>query len=207
MKKSVITAVVLMVSITGVGWVNAQDPEFVENSDDIVRQMLDSRQSFRPYFKTRGPAIEEFKVRSIQVHAKNAQGQEQTVVVKVPDSNIEQGARLKIEFDVNSANLRATAYPLLAELGKALRDERVVDHKVCIKGHTDSDGDDSYNMGLSYARANAVQSFLEASYGIAADRLQVFGYGESKPLYPNDSALNKQANRRVEVSLNCPEIN
>ncbi len=47
---------------------------------------------------------------------------------------------------------------------------------------------------------------LQGAVGFAADTLRVFGYGESMPLVANDSEQNKQSNRRVEVSLNCPEV-
>lgn len=177
---------------------------FADSSDQMVEQMLKGE---KKYSRTRSFVItEEPATRAIRVKAKNQQGQEETVVVHVPESGIDPAARLKIEFDVNSASLRPSAYPLLAELALALRDERVVEHNICIKGHTDSDGDNDYNRGLSYARANSVLSYLEGAAGLPGDRLQVFGYGEEMPLVNNDSSYHKQMNRRVEVSLNCPEI-
>jgi outer membrane protein OmpA-like peptidoglycan-associated protein len=196
---AVFAALLWLVAETG----EAQDVVFVEEADDMVNQMLGGAQQ---YGRTRSFVVVEEQTRGISVRRKNSTGQEETVVVQVPAAGIDPAARLKVEFDVDSANLRATAYQVLGELGKALRDERVVDHNVCIKGHTDSDGDEGYNLDLSYARANTVKEYLKGASAIPAQRLQVFGYGENMPLVENDSPWHKQTNRRVEVSLNCPEI-
>jgi outer membrane protein OmpA-like peptidoglycan-associated protein len=176
---------------------------FVKQADEMVEQMLGGGQQ---YGLTRSFVVVEEPTRAIKARRKNSAGEEETVVVQVPAAGIDPAARLKVEFDVGSATLRATAYQVLGELGKALRDERVVDHNVCIKGHTDGDGDEGYNLGLSYARANTVKEYLKGACAIPAGRLQVFGYGENMPLVENDSPWHKQTNRRVEVSLNCPEI-
>lgn len=185
--------------------VSANDSSFVDNADEMVEQML---KGDKKYGKTRSfsVAAEAPATRSITVHAKNKQGQEETVVVQVPASGVDPAARIKIEFDANSANLRSSAYPLLEELSSALRDDRVAEHKVCIKGHTDSDGDSDSNRGLSYNRANTVLKYLQGTGQISSDNLQVFGYGEEMPMVQNDTSYNKQINRRVEVSLNCPEV-
>jgi len=68
-----------------------------------------------------------------------------------------------------------------------------------LKGHTDSDGSDAYNLHLSLNRALAVQHYLAGNFNLETDRLRVVGYGESMPLVSNISPHNKQLNRRVEV--------
>ncbi|WP_049785016.1 OmpA family protein [Desulfotalea psychrophila] len=204
----------------------AVGPAFVESADEMVEQMLGGRESRQAegfvvggednssrtrgfvvggdQGLTRSFTVVEPKTRAIKVRAKKG-GQEQTIVVQV-GIGLDPAARLKVEFDLNSARLRRSAYPLLAELARALEDERVVEHQVCIKGHTDSAGAGSYNLQLSYSRANAVRDYL-AGAGMSVDKLEVFGYGENMPLVTNSSEANRQLNRRVEVSLNCPEIN
>lgn len=69
--------------------------------------------------------------------------------------------------------------------------------KIEISGHTDDVGSDSENMALSQRRAQSVQYYLQQS-GIAADRILAKGYGETKPMAPNDSDENRQKNRRIE---------
>lgn len=69
--------------------------------------------------------------------------------------------------------------------------------KIEISGHTDDVGSDSENMALSQRRAQSVQYYLQQS-GIATDRILAKGYGETKPMAPNDSDENRQKNRRIE---------
>ena len=69
--------------------------------------------------------------------------------------------------------------------------------KIEISGHTDDVGSDTENMALSQRRAQSVQYYLQQS-GIAADRILAKGYGETKPMAPNDSDENRQKNRRIE---------
>lgn len=183
------------------GSIIAAEPVFVDSKEAIVEQMLGSE---KKRGLTRSFVVEE--KRSITVRAKNQKGDEETMVVEVSQSALDQVARLKIEFDVNSANLRYSAYQLLSELGQALRDQRVTGSMICIKGHTDSDGEESYNLQLSYDRAWSVREYLRRDLGVAGEKLQVFGYGESFPLNTNSNSLEKQKNRRVEVALDCPEL-
>ena len=65
-----------------------------------------------------------------------------------------------------------------------------------VYGHTDSRASASYNQSLSQNRANAVAQVARAS-GAVVDR--VAGYGETKPVAPNNTAANMQKNRRVEI--------
>lgn len=69
--------------------------------------------------------------------------------------------------------------------------------KIEISGHTDDVGSDTENMALSQRRAQSVQYYLHQS-GIAAERILAKGYGETKPMAPNDSDENRQKNRRIE---------
>lgn len=71
---------------------------------------------------------------------------------------------------------------------------------VQIEGFTDSTGDAAYNQVLSERRAGAVQVALQ-EMGIAPGRVAMRGYGESNPVAVNDTASNRQLNRRVEIVL------
>lgn len=72
--------------------------------------------------------------------------------------------------------------------------------KIEITGHTDNTGSKEYNRMLSLNRAKAVYDYLVKS-GIDCDRINVQGYGDSKPVAPNDSEVNKQKNRRIEFKI------
>ena len=64
----------------------------------------------------------------------------------------------------------------------------------------DSDGDDDANMKLSQERTESVVEYLVGK-GIAAQRLEAKGFGETQPLVENDSSENKAKNRRVEFKI------
>jgi outer membrane protein OmpA-like peptidoglycan-associated protein len=71
---------------------------------------------------------------------------------------------------------------------------------VLIEGFADSTGAAGYNQALSERRAGAVQTALQG-FGIARERVAMRGYGEAYPVAANDSANNRQLNRRVEIVL------
>lgn len=67
-----------------------------------------------------------------------------------------------------------------------------------IEGHTDSLGDDDYNMDLSRQRAWAVREALIAE-GVPAHRISTQGFGEAVPVASNQTPSGRQQNRRVEI--------
>jgi outer membrane protein OmpA-like peptidoglycan-associated protein len=69
-----------------------------------------------------------------------------------------------------------------------------------IIGHTDNVGKDAANQKLSEGRANAVMADL-IERGIAPERLQAEGRGESQPIDTNDTEEGRQNNRRVEIEI------
>lgn len=69
-----------------------------------------------------------------------------------------------------------------------------------ITGHTDSVGDEGTNQALSVARAQVVVDFM-VERGIPAERIVARGAGESEPIAPNDTPEGREANRRVEATL------
>ncbi|MGJ7918375.1 OmpA family protein [Massilia sp. LXY-6] len=74
------------------------------------------------------------------------------------------------------------------------------DRTVLVEGFTDSTGSSSHNKDLSERRAQSVAMAL-TSLGVPRERVATRGYGEMYPVAPNDSAANRQLNRRVEIVL------
>ncbi|MGB9824108.1 MAG: OmpA family protein [Candidatus Hydrothermia bacterium] len=72
------------------------------------------------------------------------------------------------------------------------------DAKVEIAGYANSDENEPAE--LSRKRAEVVYNWL-LKQGISEDRLSFGGYSASNPLFPEDSPLNKQLNRRVEITI------
>ncbi len=71
---------------------------------------------------------------------------------------------------------------------------------VAIEGHTDSVGNEKLNLQLSQLRADSVLNYLTNS-GIQAERLRAEGYGETLPIYDNDTAQGRALNRRIEFNV------
>ncbi|MEC9343883.1 MAG: OmpA family protein [Pseudomonadota bacterium] len=69
-----------------------------------------------------------------------------------------------------------------------------------IDGHTDNTGSPQYNQALSERRAVSVAQYLN-SRGVDPRRLLVVGYGQARPIAPNDSESGRAANRRVEIRI------
>jgi outer membrane protein OmpA-like peptidoglycan-associated protein len=102
-----------------------------------------------------------------------------------------------IYFDVNSATIRSESGPTLEDIGTMLQNHPEL--RISIEGHTDSDGDDAYNLQLSELRAASVRDYLIANYDIDESRLESKGLGETMPVADNSTTEGKQQNRRVEL--------
>lgn len=104
-------------------------------------------------------------------------------------------------FDSGKADLKPEMLPLLDDIANRIKS---LPNDVSIEGFTDSDpistAEFPSNWYLSAARANRVRDYLEAR-GIPAARMIVVGYGETRPLYGNDTAEGKAKNRRVDVVI------
>ncbi|MCB9564367.1 MAG: OmpA family protein [Kofleriaceae bacterium] len=105
----------------------------------------------------------------------------------------------KIQFELGSDRVLEVSYPLLDEIARVLDDNPQIE-AVEIAGHTDATGGAARNRELSQQRAEAVRQYL-LGRGIAKDRLTARGYGEDKPIAPNDSPEGREANRRVEFVI------
>jgi outer membrane protein OmpA-like peptidoglycan-associated protein len=74
------------------------------------------------------------------------------------------------------------------------------DRTVMVEGFTDSTGSAAHNKDLSERRAASVAQAL-VSLGVPRERIGTRGYGEAFPVASNDTAANRQLNRRVEIVL------
>ncbi|PLK44641.1 OmpA family protein [Emticicia sp. TH156] len=101
-------------------------------------------------------------------------------------------------FDSGKATLKPESFAELNKLLQLLQQNAGL--MVEISGHTDNIGKDSDNQALSEKRAMAVVAYLTAQ-GVAATRLKAVGYGEARPLMPNDTDENRRQNRRIEMKI------
>ena len=103
-----------------------------------------------------------------------------------------------IQFEVDSSIITPKGIETVKKISVILK--KYPNVKMEIGGHTDSDGDAAYNQQLSQERVDMVKKAL-IEFGLNGDRFTTKGYGESKPLVPNDSPENKAKNRRVEFII------
>ncbi|WP_170147975.1 OmpA family protein [Marinoscillum furvescens] len=131
----------------------------------------------------------------------NEMEEDDTVNIDLYLSKIETGVSIvmkNIFFDHDKAILKTSSYPELNRILKYLNTGEI--NRIKITGHTDAVGDASYNQRLSERRARAVYEFFTQN-GIARDRLESEGLGETQHVAPNDTPENRQKNRRVEFKV------
>lgn len=110
-----------------------------------------------------------------------------------------------VTFDYDKATIRPDARGALDILAQLIKAQNPP--SVAIEGHTDAKGNDAYNQRLSEARATAVRDYLISVRMVDGTKLATKGFGELKPVAPNqspegsDDAAGRAKNRRVEVIL------
>jgi outer membrane protein OmpA-like peptidoglycan-associated protein len=101
-----------------------------------------------------------------------------------------------INFDTGKAVLKPGSYDKLDVVYEFLSHKKSA--KVEISGHTDNVGKPKANKTLSQKRAEACRNYLTGK-GIEGARITAVGYGDEKPVAPNDTPENREKNRRIEV--------
>ena len=103
-----------------------------------------------------------------------------------------------IKFLLNEAVILPESLPVVNYVLKVMQENPGL--KVRVEGHTDDEGPARYNQELSEYRSIWIKIFLMAR-GITADRIQVFGFGKSRPVASNTTPAGREKNRRVELRI------
>lgn len=103
-----------------------------------------------------------------------------------------------ITFGYDSDAVQPQFQPTLNEVASVLT--QYPKTYIDIYGHTDADGSETYNQGLSQRRATSVQNYLAAK-GVQPVRMATKGFGETQPIASNETAEGKAQNRRVEIKI------
>ena len=103
-----------------------------------------------------------------------------------------------VQFESNSSELTAGSSDSLDKVVNAMNEYDQL--RIEIQAHTDNTGDAAYNLSLSEKRANSVRAYLIAK-GVAANRMEVKGYGETQPIADNGTRDGRATNRRVELKV------
>jgi outer membrane protein OmpA-like peptidoglycan-associated protein len=108
-------------------------------------------------------------------------------------------------FDFDKASIKPDAEPSLQKLLTIL--SSYPHARVVIEGYTDAKGSDSYNLGLSQRRADAVRAWLSARPAARGIEFTAHGLGSTNPVAPNrkpdgsDDPAGRQKNRRVTIRV------
>lgn len=137
------------------------------------------------------------QTRQLQARA----AQLEVILVELQAKKTDRGMVITIGdvlFATNQAELTAGGMSTLRKLADVMGQNP--DRTVLVEGFTDSTGSSAHNQELSQRRANTVAMAL-SSMGVPRERVAMRAYGEAFPVAPNDSATNRQLNRRVEIVL------
>jgi len=110
----------------------------------------------------------------------------------------------EVFFDSGKDVVKEDGKSALQKVAKVLNKD-VPDSDVAIEGHTDDQpikfSGWKSNWELSSARALAVLHYIIDECKVTPQRLSANGYGEQRPVAPNNSQENMQKNRRVEIVI------
>ena len=112
-----------------------------------------------------------------------------------------------ILFDSGKAELKWNAQTFLAKVADHIKEiiKNDPNWQIRIEGHTDNipihNSKFASNWELSTARALSIVKFFIRNGYFKPDQMQIMGYGEFKPVVPNDTPSHRQMNRRVEIIL------
>ncbi len=132
---------------------------------------------------TPGRTIVEFRLRKPRVEVRQNE-----IVILDP-----------VYFEFDKADIRPDSFAILDQVAGVLLTHPDI-LRIEVQGHTDSVGDDPYNLDLSQRRVESVERYL-IDKGVAEARMAPIGFGESKPIDTNDTDAGRAANRRVEFKI------
>lgn len=115
-----------------------------------------------------------------------------------PDGSVGLVMPGNITFDTNQSSIKGNFYSTLNKVAQTLTEDNK--SAILVTGYTDNTGNDSINMPLSQARAQAVSNYL-AGQGVPRTRINAQGNGSANPIASNATPAGREQNRRVEISI------
>ncbi len=113
------------------------------------------------------------------------------------DVEFQKALRTPIRFGTGGADIDPKSMKVLDKLSSIAGK---CPGKFVVEGHTDDQGEASANKKLSLERANAVSAAL-VEKGLDKARVRAKGFGQERPLVPNEDEAGRSKNRRIEVHI------
>lgn len=101
-------------------------------------------------------------------------------------------------FDFDKSELKPEGKKSVANVAKVINDEKLKG-SILLEGHTDSKGSEAYNQKLSERRVEAVKEELKKNITSEDIHYETKGYGETRPIADNSTAVGRAKNRRVDI--------
>ncbi len=126
------------------------------------------------------------------------------ITVSMDTENIRISLNTPVLFASGQAALRSDSRMILHEVATIIKG---LNNEVVVEGHTDNvpirgtRGKYRSNWELSQSRALAVIDYMIRKEGVSPGRFAAAGYGEFRPLYPNDTDEHRSYNRRIEINI------
>lgn len=165
------------------GLVAETDPGLLSSSSELsLEQLLQLKEALGEFIDLEG------------LHASvMVEHEERGLVVRFAD---------QVFFDLGKADLKQEAVAILDKLGPILKD---IPNPIRVEGHTDNwpikTAQFPSNWELSTHRAPRVIRYMVEELGFDPNKLSAAGYGEYRPVAPNDTAENRALNRRVDIVI------
>ncbi|MFQ6009242.1 MAG: flagellar motor protein MotB, partial [Candidatus Zixiibacteriota bacterium] len=134
-------------------------------------------------------------------------GKQQVVQTEVTERGLVVHVLESALFKLGSANLEPKAIEVLDLIFENIKN---IPNHVRVEGHTDDRPINTVqypsNWELSTARATQVARYFINVHGFPPDKISALGYGEFRPIRPNNSIENRAKNRRVDVVILTMEL-
>jgi outer membrane protein OmpA-like peptidoglycan-associated protein len=190
------------VEIVGAGWQDPEPPGAQMLAESVVGRSFNEDKTTRlrmhiTRLVDRRTGIKGF-ASAVQPDAVPLEDRLDALGAEVTETEITIRLAGSVLFDFDSEAIRPDAERSLLEIVEIV--QAYSGRPVRVEGHTDSIASDAYNQGLSERRARSVANWL-AGQGVDSNRLEVKGWGESRPVADNGTAEGRQQNRRVELII------
>lgn len=181
----------------------------IPNQPNIPQKPIDKLQEVTKYQKVDDDTLRQQQITKqlMQVQSNlnsyiKEKGLEANLNVTLENRGLVLSIKDAILFDSGSAELTPQAFEIIKRVGSILLQ---LPNNISIEGHTDNlplrSPRYKTNWELSVGRAVSVVHILIDTLHFPPGRLAIMGYGEYKPVVPNDSEEHRRINRRVDIVI------
>ncbi len=161
-----------------------QSGKYIAELEQKRRQIIDKQR-----FEEKISRVTSVLTEEEGVIIRSSSGEKDQIIIRLTSLNFKSG----------SAELRPENFALLTRVQQVIRE--FPERNIEVQGHTDAKGDERNNISLSKKRAQAVLNYLLLNMNLPEERITANGYGESRPIANNETALGRTLNRRIEIIL------